>query len=190
MTHSVSFHFCSPQFVFNSGIVVFFKGARLRSDGGISTGELRAGSIDHVLVEGPIEFDAMLYQLNVTRREGSRSYDITCHWITHAMTTQAIASGRIDVELHVPVVLVVRVEDSSGNPVSDAIVSASVPSLTATLEIPLTGEMVLLGMPGRYSFRLASAGNRWLGEERISADIEVASHDRGERHLVLRIPNL
>jgi hypothetical protein len=96
---------------------------------------------------------------------------------------------KVRVDLNLPVVLVIRVEDSSRNPVPAATVSASVPSLTATLEIPLNGDVVLLGTPGHYRFRLISAGDRWLDHEGISANFEVSSDDRGERLIVLRVPD-
>src|SRR5687768_17903436 len=76
MTQSVSFHFTSPQFVFESGIVVFTKGARLFSEGEFRVGEIRDGSIDNVLVEGPIEFDATLGNLSVVRYEDQRRYNV------------------------------------------------------------------------------------------------------------------
>lgn len=74
MTQSVSFHFTSPQFGLESGIIVFTKGARLFSEGEFRVGEIRDGSIDGVLVEGPIEFDATLGNLSVVRYENRRRY--------------------------------------------------------------------------------------------------------------------
>ncbi len=114
MSSVLSFHFTSPQFDFNAGHVAFFKGARLRSDGEISTGELNDGSIDGVLVEGPIEFDAMLYQLSVTRKADARSYHVTFLWVSGPMTEEEIASGRKTVSIDLPVILVIQVKDRAG----------------------------------------------------------------------------
>jgi len=191
VTSTVSFQFISPQFTFNSGQILFFKGGRLSSDGEMSLGEIRDGSIDGVLVEGPIEFDAMLYQVRVTRREDGRAYEIACLPLSRAMSPQEISSGRVAVDLDLPVVLVMRVEDASGIPVPGAVVSFSMPSITAWTEGPVNdrGEVVLFGLPGHYSVVLASVGDRWLGRERISADFDVAPGERGERLIVLRVPN-
>jgi hypothetical protein len=192
LTSTVSFHFTSPQFAFHSGVVVFFKGARLRSDGEESVGELEEGSIDGVLVEGPIEFDAILYQLRLTRRVDGRAYDVGYLPLSGAMSSPQIDAGRIVLEIDVPVVLVIRVEDASGDPVPGAVVGFSMPSITATSEGPVNdrGELTLLGMPGRYSFTLISAGDWRLGHERVSAELDVKAEDQGERLVVLRVPSV
>ena len=75
MTLAVTFHFTSPQFLFESGQIVFLKGGRLpTTEERFAVGELTDGSIDGVLVEGPIEFDAMLGALKVIRRGDGRIY--------------------------------------------------------------------------------------------------------------------
>jgi hypothetical protein len=187
VTQSVSFHFTSPQFAFNSGYIAFFKGARLRSDGEISTGEITGGVIDGVLVEGPIEFDAMLYQLTVTRKSDNRPYNVTSLWVSRAMTADAIHSGCVAVELNLPVVLVIQVKDSTGATVP-AVVSLSIPSMTATLEAPIDGDLVLFGTPGRHEIHLASVGDRRVMRERVSEEFDVKPDDTGERVIVLRVP--
>ena len=189
MPSTVSLHFISSQFAFNSGQILFFKGARLSSDGEMSPGDLRDGSVDGVLVEGPIEFDAMLYQLNVTRTADKRPFDISYLWVTHAMTGQEIGSGRVVVELDLAVVLVIRVEDSAGSPVPGAIVNFLLPSREGSTEGPVNdqGEVFLFGTPGHYSFQLVSVGDRPLGRERVRARFEVKADDRGERVIVLRV---
>ena len=188
MTQSVGFHFSSPQFAFRSGYVAFTKGARLNSDGAISTGELKDGSIDRVLVEGPIEFDAMLYQLSVTRYADNHPYHVTSLWVSGAMTAEEIRSGRISVRLDLPVVLVIQVKDSSGRAVP-AIVSVTLPSMMGTLEIPIDGDLVLFGRPGHHFIGLVSAGDRQRLPARVFEEFDVGSNDRGERVVVLRVPN-
>ncbi len=100
MTQSVTFHFTSPQFVFESGIVVFTKGARLFSEGEFRVGEIRDGSIDDVLVEGPIEFDATLANLSVVRREDGRRYHVAVLKVTGDLRPEDLRVGRVSVPLN------------------------------------------------------------------------------------------
>jgi hypothetical protein len=193
VTSTVSFHFDSPQFEFRSGFIAFTKGARLNSIGGISTGELSNGSIDGVVVEGPIEFDAMLYQLSVSRKADHHSYFVTGLWASRAMTLEEIRAGRIAVTLNLPLVIRVQVIDSSGARVP-AVVSLFFPSLLprrgggATLEVPVDGELVLFGTPGYHHVGLISAGDRSLPRKRAFEQFEVSPEDTGERVIVLRVP--
>jgi hypothetical protein len=46
-----------------------------------------------------------------------------------------------------------------------------------------------MGTPGRFSFHLLSVGDRWLATEGVRAELEVTPNDRGERHVILRVPN-
>ncbi len=187
MTQSVSFHFSSPQFAFESGLVFFTKGARIFSDGEFRVGEIKDGSIDGVLVEGPIEFDAMLYQLTVTRKSDNRPYNVTSLWVSRAMTADEIHSGCVAVELNLPIVLVIQVKDSTGATVP-AVVSLSIPSVTATLEAPIDGDLVLFGTPGHHGIHLASLGDRGVMRERVFEEFDVEPDDTGERVIVLRAP--
>ena len=134
MTQSVTFHFTSPQFVFESGIVVFTKGARLFSEGEFRVGEIRDGSIDDVLVEGPIEFDATLGNLSVVRREDRRRYHIAYLKVTGDLRPEDLRAGRVSVLLNRLVIVIVRVEDSTGHPVSNVSVSLILPDLEGSLE--------------------------------------------------------
>jgi len=191
VTTTVSFHFTSPQFVILSAAVTFMKGARIFSDGEFRSGRITNGSIEGVLIEGPIEFDAMLSQLTVTRRDDGRKFDIPFLPTSGVILPQEISICRVAVELDLRVVVVIRVEDTAGAAVPGAIVSASIPATSATFEWPVNqrGEVAVLGTPGHHSFRLVSVGERWLGSEKIRAEIEVKPNDRGERYLVLRVPD-
>jgi hypothetical protein len=190
MTQAVSFQFTSPQFAFDSGLVAFMKGARLFSDGDFRTGRITNGAIDGVLVEGPIEFDALLSELTITRRTDNRSYYVPFLPVSGAIRPPEISAGRVSVELDIPVIVVMRVEDAAGATVPHATVSFSIPSTTATFEGPINeeGALALLGVPGRFSFHLLSAADRWLAARGIRSELEVKASDRGERHVVLRVP--
>ena len=153
-------------------------------------GEMREGAIGGVLVEGPIEFDAVLFGLTVARRDDNRRYEVPFLPVTGAIRPQEISDGRVAVELDIAVVVVVRVEDASGTKVARAMVSCSIPSTSATFngQVNERGEVALLGTPGRFSFHLVSVADRVFISERIHADLEVTPNDRGERHIVLRAP--
>ena len=110
MTTTVSFHFTSPQFAIQSAAVMFMKGARLFSDGDFRIGRITEGAIDGVLVEGPIEFDAMLSELTVTRRNDNRRYDVPFFPVSGTIRPQEISACLVTVELDIPVVVVMRVE--------------------------------------------------------------------------------
>jgi hypothetical protein len=153
MTQSVTFHFTSPQFLFESGTVVFTKGARLFSEGEFRTRDLRDGCVDGVLVEGPIQFDAMLVDLRVVRREGRRSYYAPYLKVTGDLRPDELRAGRVTVRLNLPVAVIVRVEDLSGKAVSNVSLSLLMPDLEGSLEARTDdrGEVVLLGGAGRYT---------------------------------------
>ena len=189
MTQSVSFHFASREFALESGIVVFTKGARLFSDGEFRVGEIRDGSVEDVLVEGPIEFDAMLGNLRVVRHDDRRHYHVPLLKVTGALSPEDLRSRHVLVQLNLPVILIVRVEDASGNPLSNTAVSLRMANLEATMEDRTDdrGEIVLLGGAGTYSASVHQVRNRRLRPQ-VSADLEVSSADAGERVLVLRVP--
>ena len=189
MTQSVSFHFTSPQFVFESGIVVFTKGARLFSEGEFRTGEIKDGSVADVLVEGPIEFDATFGNLSVVRRDDSRRYQVALLRVTGALRAEDLRAGRVNVRLNLPVALIVRIDDPSGNRVSNVTVNLNLPNSEATAEVQTDdrGEIVLLGGAGRYSASVRLVHGRRLRPV-VSADVEITQADAGERVLVLRIP--
>jgi len=189
VTQSVTFHFTSPQFIFESGIVVFTKGARLFSEGEFRVGEIRDGSIDDVLVEGPIEFDATLGNLRIVRREDHRRYRIAYLKVTGDLRPEDLRAGRVSVLLNRLVIVIVRVEDSTGHPVSNVRVSLSLPDLEGSLEAETDdcGEVVLLGGAGRYSASVDFVQNRRL-RPHVSADLEITPEDAGERTVVLRVP--
>ena len=190
MTQSVSFHFTSPQFVFESGIVMFTKGARLFSEGEFRVGEIRDGSVDDVLVEGPIEFDAMLGNLSVVRYGDQRRYHVGHLQVTGNLSPEDLRSGRVLVRLDLPVILIVRVEDRAGNPVPDVNVSLHLPKSEATLEAQTDdrGEIVLLAGAGHYSASIGFFQNRRL-RPNVSADLDITPADTGEHIVVLRVPS-
>lgn len=185
MTQAVAFHFTSPQFVFESGRVMFTKGARLFCDGQFHEGEIKDGIIDGVLVEGPIEFDAWLGDLIVVRSDDKRRYHVGPVTISSRLRPEDLRAGRVVVQLNLPVVLIVRVEDPDGQRVEDACVSLSLAGWIATMETrtDARGEVVLLVGAGRHSARVADDRGR-----RVSADVTITPADSGERELVLRVP--
>jgi len=144
-----------------------------------------------VLVEGPIEFDAMLSELTVTRRNDNRRYDVPFFPVSGTIRPQEISACLVTVELDIPVVVVMRVEDAAGTTVPGAKVSFSIPSTSATFEgtVNKLGELAVLGTPGRFSFHLLSVGDRRLAPEEVRAELNVTPNDRGERHVILRVPS-
>jgi len=94
------------------------------------------------------------------------------------------------VGLHLPVILIVRVEDLSGHPVPNVSVSLSLPNWEATSDAQTNdrGEIVLLGGVGRYSASVSFVHNRRL-RPMVSADIDITPADIGERVVVLRVPS-
>ena len=190
MTQSVSFHFTSSQFVLESGMVVFTKGARLFSDGEFQVGKIKDGCIDGVLVEGPIEFDAMLGDITIARIDDNRRYRVQLLKVTGDLRPEDLHAGRVVVHLNLPVVLIVKVEDPAGNAVPDAGVSLQLPHWEPTIEAQTDagGEIVLLAGAGRYSATIASLPNRRF-RPNVSIDVSIAPSDAGERTLILRAPS-
>jgi len=188
MTQSVTFHFTSSQFVLESGSVWFTKGARLFSEAEFQIGHIKDGSIDGVLVEGPIEFDAMLGDLTVVRSEDHRRYHVGPVRVTGDLRPEDLRSGRVPVRLNFPVILVVKVEDAAGRPVPNVTVFLHLPNWEATPEVQTDelGETVLLAGAGKYSARVVLAQNRSLN---VSADLTLTHTDSGERLLNLRLPD-
>ena len=170
--------------------MVFTKGARLFSEGEFRVGQIVDGCVDNVLVEGAIEFDAMLGDLSVVRYEDRRRYHVAFFKVTGDLRAEDLRAGRVVVRLHLPVILIVKVEDRSGKPVPNASVSLSLPYSEATSEAQTSdgGEIVLLGGVGRYSASLGFVQNRRL-RPIVSADLEITPSDSGERIVVLRVPS-
>jgi hypothetical protein len=188
MTQSVAVHFTSPQFDLESGTVLFTKGARLFSDGEFSGGTLTHGRVDDVLVEGPIKVDAMLVGLTVVARDGGRRYRVAYLKVAGDLREEELSAGRVTIHLSLPVVVIVRIEDSSGNRVSNVRVSLLLPDLEASLEAETDdrGEVVLIGGPGRYTAVIdAFHGTRI--RPTLVAHLEITSADIGERIMLLRL---
>jgi hypothetical protein len=191
MTQAVTFEFVSPQFVFESGNVTFFKGARLRDDGEISTAKFADGSIAGVLVEGPLECDFMLDDLKVIRRSDGRRYGVAGLSVTRQLARDQLAAGRVLVTLDLALLLVIRVENSSGEPIPGALINIAQPSEQATWEMPVSerGEVVIFGKPGSHFVTVGRIGERWLEiNERVTAFFEVEPGEHGERVITLRVP--
>lgn len=111
--------------------------------------------------------------------------------VSGATTPRDLANARVVVNLDLPVIITLRVEDSSGAPIPGAIVNIATPSSEGTWEGPVNerGEIVLFGEVGSYFVMLASVGRRWLGRAKVIAHFEVTPHDVGERVVVLRVPS-
>jgi hypothetical protein len=189
MTQSVTFRFTSPHFNLESGIIAFTKGARLFSGGEFRVGEIRDGLVDDVLVEGPIEFDAAIGNLSVVRHDNRRRYHVEFLNVTGKLRSEDLRSGQVQVRLNLPVILIIRVEDSGGTPVSNVGVSLHLPDSEATSEVRTNdaGEIVLLGSVGKYSASVGLVQNRRLRPS-VSADLDIMPEDSGERIVVLRVP--
>lgn len=187
MTQSVTFHFTSPQFVFEAGSVMFSKGARLRTSPDNNVGEIVNGVLGDVLVEGPIDFDAMLTDLKLIRRSDGLACGIPVFWVTGTLAADALGAGHVFVDLDLPLVLVFRVETASGERVPRAMLSIIQPAMKATLEIIVNeaGELRLLARPGQYSVSSMPTGERSLRNPWGSASFEVDAADHGERLVVL-----
>src|SRR5688572_9577080 len=164
MTKRVSFRFTSPQFAIESAIVAFTKGARLFSEGEFRVGQIRDGEIGGVLIEGAIQFDATLGDLAVVRHENRRRYHVPFLAVTGDLMPADLHSGRVVVEIDLPVVIVVRVEDSTGAPIQHVTVSLNLPNVEATLETRTDdlGEIAILASAGRFSATLDFLPNRRL----------------------------
>lgn len=188
MSTSVTFHFTSPHFVLESGHVLFTKGARVFSDGEFRAGEIKNGAVDGVLVEGPIEFDALLGDLTVVRSEDRRRYHVAFLKVTGDLHPDDLRVGRVNVRLNVPVVIIVRVRDSTGQPLANVTVSLLLPELAGSLEAPTDdrGEVSLLGGIGRYKALIGYAGRRHR-DRSVWADLEITPKDSGERVVVLTV---
>lgn len=188
MTTSVTFHFTSPHFVLESGHVLFTKGARVFSDGEFRAGEIKNGVVDGVLVEGPIEFDAMLGDLTVVRSEDRRRYSVALLKVTGDLRPQDLRSGRVIVRLDISVILILRVEDPAGHPIPNVSVSLNLPKLEATVEVQTDarGEITLLAGAGQYSASISQVHNRRL-RPGVSNDVTVTDEDSGERVVVLTV---
>jgi hypothetical protein len=203
VTQPVSFDFCSPQFAVESGRVFFSKGARLFSDGEFQVGEITDGSVDGVLVEGPIVFDAILGNLSIVRYSDGRRYQVAVFPVTGDLRPQDMQAGRVVINLDVPVVVILKIEDEAGKPMSGVQVSLNLPNALFTAEIQTDerGEIVLLGAAGRYSASVAFIGtvetlckedaqiNTCRRAPHIREEFEIRSSDSGERMVVIRIPN-
>ena len=187
MTQAVTFHFTSPQCIFESGHVTFTKGARLFSESDFYDGEVKDGIIDGVLVEGPIEYDAWLSDLTVARSDDGRRYHVGPVTITGSLRPEDLRSGRVLVQLNLSVILIVRVEDPDGQPVKDACMGLTVAGWMATVETrtDARGEVVLRVGVGRHSARVGFGRDRRVN---VSADLTITPADSGERELVLRVP--
>jgi hypothetical protein len=190
VTTTVSFRFTSAQFAIESAIVAFTKGARLFSDGEFRVGQVTDGEIEGVLVEGPIRFDAMLGNLAVVRHDDGRRYHVPFLPVTGRLSSQQLHAGCVVVDLDLPVVLIVRVEDSTGSPIQHVPVSLVLPHFEATLETRTDdlGQIALLAGAGHYSATIDSVPNRRPSVP-ISVELDITAADSGERILVLRVPS-
>jgi hypothetical protein len=98
-------------------------------------------------------------------------------------------------------VLILKVEDEAGQPLSGAQVSVTLPNVVFTAEIPTDerGEISLLGVAGRYSVSVAVNGivetpgtddarfNVCRHSPRIREQFEIRPSDSGERVVVIRM---
>lgn len=200
----VTFRFTSPQFDFESGTVLLFRvtygvdaalssisGQRLSLDelarGGHSPQafSLQNGFVRDVTVDLPGRFQALLSGLTVVRRWDQRRFEIRGLQVSSALTEDALRQGVVEVSLDIPVVLILRVEDSAGQGVSGA--ALSVLTATASFDVRCNerGEVTLLGTVGTYRALVSSVGGRQF--ESQPSTFEVTPLDSGERLLILNV---
>src|SRR5688572_6083334 len=99
MTQRVTFEFRSPRYAFESGKVMFTKGGRFESGEPFEGREMHHGAVEGVLVEGPIEFDAILFGITATSRRDGRQYRPRLLPITGAISVADLETGRVMVNL-------------------------------------------------------------------------------------------
>ena len=145
------------------------------------------GDLGDVLVEGPIDFDATLYDLKLRRRSDGLACGVPIFGVSEKLTVEALRSGHVLVDLDLPLLLVFKVETSSGERVPRALLSIIQPATEATWEITANeaGELKMLARPGLYSV-MATTGEHSRGRDGASATFDVAPDERGERLIVLR----
>ena len=189
MTQSVTFEFTSAQFILESGSIVFTKGARLRNSPDHDVGRVVNGALDDVLVEGPIDFDAVLHDLRLTRRADGRACAVPALWVTGTLAVDQIRSGRISVPLDLSLLLVFRVETSSGEPVPDTVLSIFQPSTEGCVAMTAdeNGELRMFARPGRYNVTTPRVWEGRLWDNSVDVTFEVAAGEQGERLIVLQI---
>ena len=204
MTQSVTFHFSSPQFVFESGIAILFKllpgpEATLATPDGesfdlsnIGSGSIqlkefgvRNGETIPVAVASPGLFQAVLTQLHVVRTSDGRKFQIAGVSLQADVTADDLRNGRTTLRIDAPQLLMIRVHDSAGRPVSNATVSVCIDAVEGSSEQVTTenGEIVYLGMPGRYYV----AARRPDDTIRAEMHFEITVADSGERVVVLTL---
>jgi hypothetical protein len=132
----------------------------------------------------------MLVDLTVVKREGGRRYHVAYLKVAGDLHEEELRSGRVTVKLSLPVAVVVRIEDSSGNRVSNVRVSLLLPEVEATLETETDdhGEVVLIGGPGRYTALIGVFQGTRLRPP-LMGDLELTTGDIGERIMLLRVQN-
>ena len=189
MTQSVTFHFSSPHFTFTSGLVAFTKGARLFSDGEFHTGRITNGVTENVLVEGPIEFDALLGDLTLIRNADGHRQRVAFARLTGQLREEDIRTGRIPVAVEASVLIVVRVVDTAERPLANVTVSFHSSDSEATFDTTTNerGEIVILGNVGRYDAMIGFVEGRRLWPP-VENHLDITTTDVGERVLLLRLP--
>lgn len=200
----VVFALLSPQYIFESGVAFLFKlttgkeatvttpaGESLdMTDIGAGSMELkefniRNGETIPVAVAAPGLFQAVLTQLKVIRTSDGRKFEIAGVSLQANVTADNILDGRATLTIDAPQLLTIRVEDSVGRPISKATVSVCIDLVEGSSEQVTTenGEIVCLGMPGRYHIAACRTGDRrWA-----STDFEIRMSDSGNRIVVLTL---
>ena len=189
MTQAVTFHFSSPHFTFTSGVVAFTKGARLFSDGEFHTGRITNGVMDNVLVEGPIEFDALLGDLSIVAHADGRTHAVNLARLTGQLREEDLRVGHIRVNVESAVLIIVKVVDALERPLSKVTVSLNLPDWEPMSEITTDarGEIVILANAGRYDALIGFVEGRRLWP-RVENHLDITPTDVGERVLLLRVP--
>jgi hypothetical protein len=189
MPQSVTFQFSSPHFTFASGHVTFTKGARLFADGGFESGRMTNGIVTDVLVEGPIQFDAIFGDLTLIRAADGRTQRVGFGRLTGDLRDEDIQAGQITVVVNAAAVMLVSVVDVDGRPRGGLTVSLHVPDWEATLEATTdeSGGFAVLAGPGRYDAKIGFVDGRRLWPP-VENYLDITPADVGERRLLLRVP--
>ena len=186
MTQSVSFPFSSPHFTFTS--------AKWRSQRRAAVLRWRVPHGTHherrcgnVLVEGPIEFDALLGELTIVVHADGRTRAANFARLTGQLRDLRVGHIRVIVES--AVLIIVKVVDADERPLGGITVSLNLPDWEPTSETTTDarGEIAVLANAGRHDATIGFVDGRRLWPP-VKNHVDIAPTDVGERVLLLRVP--
>jgi hypothetical protein len=105
--------------------------------------------------------------------------------VSDTATEDALRKGVVRVNLDIPVILILKVQDSAGREVSGAVISLLAGTASFDVRCNDRGDVTLLGTPRNYRALVSSVGGRQF-ESHPSA-FTVTALDSGERIIVLKV---